>query len=290
MKTNDTIKIVAVTGVLVGAGVLGGMYLGGAGPFSTTSGDDSNIVTQQLEASQELSIITKELYNPTTSVSATCQVFENGNELSDTDCTFTVNRGLDYEVLVNASGYEAEVLEFTWDGKNPLADKTVELGDIMALSSAITVFNKDGTDNSNTSQYAIGTAEAKNIKMEISGASKDVYPGGVIVFEASKGNYSDLGFNLGSSTDAPQQFTASSTGVKVYAFEFPAIDSLDLIEGIVSVTAEDGVNPDADISYTIYDSQYFKDSKTGKIGGPGVEDSDDADIGESQVTGTLFIS
>jgi hypothetical protein len=292
VKQNDNLKTMIVGGLLVGASIVGGMALGGVGPFSTTGGDDGNgasITTSELIDSQSLSIVTKEKYNPTTSVTATCTVFEDSNELSDTDCTFTINRGLPYKVLVNASGYVAEVIEFEWDGKAPKGAVTLEMGDIMTLSNVISVLNKDGSDNTDSAEYAIGTSEAKNIKLELSGSSKDVYPGGVIVFEAVKSNYSDVDFNLGSAVDTPNQFTASSTGVKVYAFEFPAIDSLELKEGIISVTAEDGVNPTADISYTIYDKQFYEDSLTGQIAGPGIEDSDDSDIGESAVTGTVYL-
>ena len=267
---------------LAGAGVI----------FSSRSTDDQPTTSIQLLDTQELSFSAVELYNPTTAISGeTCTYYENGVKSTDTDCTFTVKRGIDYEMLVAATGYVSIVDSFTGLGE-PMTGEKYELGDYMNLTNAITVYNKDGSTNAAGSRYAIGDSESKNIKFEVSGVSKDLFPGGIIVFEVNSSAIEAVDFSLGSDASTPAQYTATSTGTKAYAFTFPEVNSIELLDGTVSLTAKDGVNPgNGNVSYTVYDAQVFIDSKTDEIvKTPAVEDSDDVDVGGANEVGYIYYS
>lgn len=267
----------------------------GVGAYMFSVGEDGLVrdntnVNVDLLNSQEISFSAVEKYNPTTALTGvTYTYYEAGVKSTDTDGTFNVKRGVEYEMIIEKDGYVSETYSFTGSGE-PMTGMKFELADFMALGDAITVYNKDGSENLVGAKYAIGTGESKNIEFEISGISKDVFPSGIIVFEANNSAVDDVDFNLGSRVDTPSQFTATSVGTKAYAFLVPEVDSNEVLNGIVSITAKEDVDPADNVLYTIYDSQYFIDSKTDLISGKAVQDSDEADIGETTITGTIFLS
>jgi hypothetical protein len=292
MKTSTTVGLIILVVFLVLGSVFGVLFA--TGSLSTTGqGTSQNpSVTVQALNTQTVTFSAANKYVPTTSVTTTYTYFQNDVKSgADTTGSLSVGRGLDYEVFANASGYVADSYAFTGSA-DPMKPYQFELGQLMNLSNVLSFKNDDSTTNAVANTYAMGTGQSVNIGVKLNGETKKVFPGGVIVFEANNSAYDSIDFNLGTSTSVPDQYSSTSTGNKNWAFTFPAITGNELKLGTVTVTAKDSVNPTntSNIAYTIYDAQKFIDSKTGKISGPAVEDSDNKDIGAAQITGTIYIS
>lgn len=140
-----------------------------------------------------------------------------------------------------------------------------------------------GTSNTQT----IGAGEKVDVSLTLKGEYQKGSPHGeVIVCYYNKSSIDDCIVNLGGvATTVPDSVTiASEYGAKAYTV--PALLSNAKVEGLVTIDADDTINPavgDSNLTLYLFANNYFINDKTGKsFDGPAVEDEDQA------VTSTLY--
>jgi len=175
----------------------------------------------------------------------------------------------------------------------PVIRAEVEVEPI-ASSVQFIAWNDDGTPNSNSNEQVLGAGEIKTLEFKLTGEYKKAYgkPGkmNVIVVAYNKTEIDDVkiqGTGV-SATNLPQQLdTATGMGYKAYLI--PALDSNEKKEYKLVIDTDDTINPANDITIYIYDVQLFaNEDKVPTEFEWGVEDEDNADVGGSNLSFTVY--
>ena len=160
---------------------------------------------------------------------------------------------------------------------------------------SVRVFNEEGNliDAAGENE-TMANGDVVNLPIELQGTFENGFPhGGVIVAEYNKTTVDDVIVQLGGSeTNTPTLYSityGAEAGTKAYTV--PSITSNQELEGTVVIDADDTNNPlvsGSDVILTFYPNDYFIDEDNGgSVGGPAVEDEDDAQTYAHTTTFTI---
>jgi len=216
---------------------------------------------------------------PGTAIASVMNAFENFDVVFYDDNTARYGKMISYEVPCQ---------------ENPSLDvESVAVATASAMSGYTD--NPDGTQNSNSNQWAMGANSVKTFTITIGGESEksygNPYCGGrnVLVFEYNSTEIDGITSNL-AKAETPTQHSVSAIDHKTKAFYVDPIEDTDEIQIKVTVDSDDSVDPTEDITWTLYDVQYYFDKYSGDVLCD-VEDELDADLGiATELSGTIYQS
>lgn len=206
--------------------------------------------------------------------------------------TFTASGGDTIEILWEngsaGSNYFSKVDQVTL----PCDKGTVRLSTELVQNGTLTieVFNEEGNliDTSGENE-TIGAGDVVTLTAKLKGTFQRGFPyGGVLVVEYNATAYDDVIAEFGGSkTNVPDFYTVSNTANIAKAYTVPAILSNEILEGKITIDADDTHNPSDvdDITLKFYPSNYYINEDTGgSFDGPAVEDEDDNQVYPLHVT------
>jgi len=203
-----------------------------------------------------------------------------------------VNPGdvIEFKVAPDSTSYYGAEDSITVACK-PIVRAEVEVEPI-ASNVQFTAWNDDGTPNSASNEQSLGAGEVKTLKFRLTGEYKKAYgkPGhmNVIVVAYNKTEIDDVDISGLSATSLPQQLnTVSGMGYKAYLI--PALDSNEEKQYKLVIDTDDTADPTHDITIYLFDVQlYANEDKVPTAFEWGVEDEDNADVGGSNLSFTIY--
>lgn len=251
-------------------------------------------------------------YDPSTSVASEyARIYISGvdNGYKADSSTLAVTNGDTVKIgyALNSSTYYAAIDEFTVPCKATIATassvvasdkKPAELYQQNAGLTA-TVNNEDGSVNSGSAKQAVGVGDNDiEVSVSLKGTFEDGWsPYGNLIascqFNGTTYDKITLGTYAKVSCPSVKTDPLTATDNEKLCFQMPGMDGVanKKLDFTTIIDADDILNPSTNIVCTVFDQDYFANTKSGVIEGPAVEDDQNNNVGlTSDLSFTIYVS